>query len=317
MIEKFHVVKTQTFMCFLTSLCLGVGGLSEKGYSHAQEGGIQMKTAIIDGKECAYQEMGEGYPILLGHSFLWDSQMWQPQLEALSKEFRCIAPDLWNHGQSGSINTDHYSIEQLADDNWKLMQHLGISEFAIVGLSVGGMWGTQLALDHPNAVSALVIMDTFVGSEPPLTQKKYFGMMDFLDQNERFADALLNQVVPLFFSPRTLRDNPLLVDTFRESLASTPANNIHGITALGRAIFARNCLLNQLPKIFQPTLVVVGRDDIPRPPKESEEMAQLLPNAELRMIDHAGHISSLEQPEVVSSMLLDFLKQHTSSENLL
>ncbi len=290
--------------------------LPDNGYStqlSPPEGAIDMKTALIDGKECAYQDMGEGYPILLGHSFLWDSQMWQPQLEALSKEFRCIAPDLWNHGQSGSINADSYSIEQLAEDNWKLMQHLGISEFAVVGLSVGGMWGAQLALDHPEAVRVLVMMDTFVGSEPPLPQKKYFGMMDFLDQSEHFVDALLNQVVPLFFSPRTLTEKPLLVETFRKSLESTKVENIRGITALGRAIFARKSLLAQLPNIEQPTLVVVGRDDIPRPPKEAEEMARLLPNAELRIINDAGHISSLEQPEEVSSILLDFLREQVHS----
>jgi len=60
-------------------------------------------------------------------------------------------------------------MEQLADDHWHLMRHLKIAEFGVVGLSVGGMWGTHLALKYPDAVRALVLMDTFVGSEPLVT----------------------------------------------------------------------------------------------------------------------------------------------------
>ena len=58
------------------------------------------------------------------------------------------------------------------------MQHLGIEKFSIIGLSVGGMWGTQMALDYPKQVTALMIMNTFVGDEPEESQQAYMGLID-------------------------------------------------------------------------------------------------------------------------------------------
>jgi pimeloyl-ACP methyl ester carboxylesterase len=187
------------------------------------------------------------------------------------------------------------------------MKYLGISEFAVVGLSVGGMWGAHLALMHPQAVSALVLMDTFLGSEPQATRQKYFGLLDAIEREQRFTNLLIDQVAPLFFSPHTLAHQQDLVAGFKKALSAVKKESIPGIVTLGRAIFSRNCILNQLPLITQPALVLVGKDDIPRPPKEAEEMAHRLPNAKMHIIDRAGHISNLEQPEAVSSLLSNFL----------
>mgnify|MGYP000300711839 CR=1 FL=1 len=194
-----------------------------------------MPTASIDGKNCAYQDIGEGFPILFGHSYLWSSKMWEPQIEELSKSFRCIVPDLWNHGQSDQLDNLATRIDELADDYWKLMESLGITEFAVVGLSVGGMWGSELAFKHPDAVKGLVLMDTFLGSEPEVTQKKYFGMLDFLEQSKGFTKPLLDQVVPLFFSSNTAQNKPELLEDFRNSLASMKEETVPGVAALGSA----------------------------------------------------------------------------------
>ncbi|GAL19475.1 beta-ketoadipate enol-lactone hydrolase [Vibrio maritimus] len=54
-----------------------------------------MKQFTVEGQVMTYQDVGEGPVVLFGHSYLWDSQMWQPQVEALSQHYRCIVPDLW------------------------------------------------------------------------------------------------------------------------------------------------------------------------------------------------------------------------------
>src|SRR5262249_45735968 len=148
---------------------------------------------------------------------------------------------------------------------------------------------------------------TFLGNEPEETRKKYFALLDFLEREKGFSAPLLNQVVPLFFSPATLSQKPGLVDNFRNALATLKEESIPGIVAIGRAIFSRNCFLHNLSKLIQPALVLVGKDDIPRPPRESQEMASLIPNAEIHVIEQAGHISNLEQPEQVTHFLVDFL----------
>lgn len=88
-----------------------------------------------------FLEKGEGFPVLLGHSYLFDRDMWSPQIAALAKHYRVIAPDLWGHGDAPALPSRVGNLQDLARDNLKLMDSLGINKFAVVGLSVGGMWG--------------------------------------------------------------------------------------------------------------------------------------------------------------------------------
>src|SRR5690606_39183737 len=125
--------------------------------------------------------------------------------------------------------------------------------------------------------------------------------------NRAFPPALLDQVIPLFFSPATIQTNPELPLRFRKNLETLPEEKISGIAALGRVIFSRPDLLEKLPSLDMPVLVVVGKDDIPRPPKEAQEMAALLPQGSLIEIPNAGHISNLEQVESVNQTLSKFL----------
>jgi pimeloyl-ACP methyl ester carboxylesterase len=170
------------------------------------------------------------------------------------------------------------------------------------------MWGAQLALDLPDRVTALVLMDTFVGPEPPATQARYFAMLDVLERAGCMPPAMVEQVVPLFFSPETLSGNPALVDRFRRSLLDLSGERLPSIVALGRAIFSRPSLLERLPAITCPSLVVVGRDDRSRPVPEAEIMAKAIPGARLEVIEAAGHISNLEQPDRVLGLLEEFLR---------
>ncbi len=267
-----------------------------------------MPFMTINGRNLHYTDQGEGFPILFGHSFLWDERMWAPQLAALSQQYRCLVVDLWDHGQSDHLNADSYTMKQLADDYWQFTQNLGLEKFAIVGLSVGGMWGVQLTLDHPEAVSALVIMDTYVGAEPEVTQKKYLAMMADMVAKKGVSAELATVIAPLFFSPKTCANNPEIVQALKARLMAMPADNIPGIVTLGKMIFTRDCLLARLPEIKQPTLVGVGADDIPRPPSEAKDMADRLHNGKLAVIKNAGHIANLEQPDEVTKLLSSFLE---------
>jgi pimeloyl-ACP methyl ester carboxylesterase len=270
-----------------------------------------MPFMTINGRQLHYLDEGEGFPILFGHSFLWNVHMWAPQLKALSQQYRCLAVDLWDHGQSDHLNADRYTMSELADDYWQFTQALGLEQFAVVGLSVGGMWGVQLTLDHPEAVSALVIMDTYVGAEPKVTQETYLGLLAAMRAHKGVSEELANIIAPIFFSPKTCENNPQMVQAFKAHLMAFPADNIPGIETLGKMIFTRDCLLARLPEIKQPTLVVVGADDKPRPPTEAKDMADRLHNGKLAVIKDAGHIANLEQVVEVTKLLSSFLESQT------
>ena len=267
-----------------------------------------MPTITIKGQALHYKEHGQGFPLLFGHSYLWNAGMWQSQVAALASSYRCIVPELWGHGRSAAAPAIPASVEELAADMWNFTQELGLDQFAVVGLSVGGMWGAHLALDHPDAVVALVLMDTFLGPEPAETQARYFGMLDVVAQNGGIPAPMLDAIVPLFFSPVTMQQQPALVERFKTDLLAFTAEQIPSIVALGRGIFSRASQLTRLPTINAPTLMIVGADDRSRPPHEAQEMAALIPGSALEVIADAGHISNLEQPERVTAILTQFLQ---------
>jgi len=253
-----------------------------------------------------YRDEGHGPVVLFGHSYLWNGSMWHEQITALSQNFRCIVPDLWGHGDSDPVD-EMPTIQSIANDYWQFMQHLQINQFHIVGLSVGGMWGTQLALDHPEAVEKLVLMDTFVGKEPEQTRLQYFQMLDIVEQTHSVPEPMIQQLLPIFFSRDTLENNNAIADTFAQILKNIPAEKIPTIVALGHAIFSRDDLLQYLPELKMPVLLMTGEFDMPRPVHEAQQMASMINQSEYQTIAKAGHISALEQPEQVNTFLKTFL----------
>ena len=266
-----------------------------------------MPTITLHDKTLHYQDHGQGPVLLFGHSFLCDSTMWTPQIKLLSKHYRCIVPELWDHGQSDHLPQIPYQLSDLANDYFALMQSLHIDSFAIIGLSVGGMWAVELALAHPSYVTGLVIMDTSVAAEPEATQTAYLALLDTIEQDKGFSDNLLNEVTPLFFSPYTLKHNPMLVQERRQWLQCIPSDNIPGIVKLGYTIFTRPCRIDALKTLTIPSLIIVGEDDVPRPVSESRTMANALPQGQLAIVPKAGHLANLENPSFVNQQLSDFL----------
>ncbi len=266
-----------------------------------------MNELSINGRKLAFTDEGNGPAILFGHSFLWTHDMWREQLSRFSADHRCIAPDLWAHGASELPPEAPYSLEQIAEDHYTLMQQLGVDRFAVAGLSIGGMWGLRLALRHPEAVSALILMDTDAGTEAESTRAQYLGMLDAITQLKTVPPPIINKIAPGFFSPQTIQNRPELLAGFQDSLAAVPGPQIPGIVTTGRSFVERESILDQLPRIACPALVLVGADDVYRPVAEAERITDSIPNATLEVIPNAGHISALEQAEAVNTAIARFL----------
>lgn len=265
-----------------------------------------MPKITLNNRSLHYRDEGQGPVVLFGHSYLWDSTMWRHQVAELSKKFRCIVPDLWGHGNSDNLH-ETPSIQSLADDFWQFVQALNIDHFRIVGLSIGGMWGTQLALDHPESVEKLVLMDTFVGVEPEKTKQHYFSLLDTVAQMGKVPSAMIAQLQSIFLSKDTCAQQPEIAKAFAEALERIPAEKIATIVALGRAIFSREDRLTRLHALKMPVLLMTGEFDMPRPHHEAQQMAALISKAECQIIAKAGHISALEQPLQVNAFLKQFL----------
>lgn len=272
---------------------------------------MQRHFIEIDGARMSYVDQGQGFPVLLGHSYLWSADMWQPQIEALSRHFRVIVPELWGHGLSDAPPASTTDMSALARQHLALLDALDIASCHLVGLSVGGMWGAQLAIEHPERVDRLVLLDTYLGAEPEATRLKYFGLLDAASAAGQFTEPLLDIVVPIFFHAGG-ETVPEVRDGFRAALQACSAEVIrNSLDPMGRVIFGRPDLLGRLGELHSGrTIVVCGDQDIPRPPEESNEMSRII-DCLAAQIPCAGHISSLENPRVVSDFLLNWLPRNS------
>jgi pimeloyl-ACP methyl ester carboxylesterase len=266
-----------------------------------------MPFVTIDGQALHYIDQGTGPAVLLAGSYLWDQAMWAPQIAALAQQYRVIALDLWGHGESGPLPVGTASLDDLARQALVLLDHLDIDRVTLVGLSVGGMWGARLALSAPQRINGLVMMDTYLGVEPEPTRQYYFSLLQQIEEAGVIAPQLLDIVVPIFFRPGIDPQSPLYRN-FRAALAALPADRLRqSIVPMGRITFGRDDYMTRLGELDgASTLVMCGDQDIPRPPGEAREMAELI-GCPWVLVPEAGHISNLENPEFVTETLLAFL----------
>ena len=264
----------------------------------------------IAGSQLSYLDIGTGPALLFGHSYLWDSAMWAPQIALLSKSYRCIVPDLWGHGQSGTVPENCHSLLDISEHMLALMDALELETFSLIGLSVGAMWGAELVLKAPARVKTLAMLDSFIGFEPEITRAKYFGMLDMIQTAGSIPPALIKAISPLFFADNAKANNPELVQRFESDLAALTPERIPDIVKLGRIIFGRRDTLEFAEQFTLPCLIMVGVEDKARSVLESYLMSDAINGSQLVHIPSAGHISSLEQAEFVNQQLLAFLSQY-------
>ncbi|MGY3858492.1 alpha/beta fold hydrolase [Aeromonas intestinalis] len=261
------------------------------------------KMMEIAGRRLAYLDEGQGPVLLLGHSYLWDSSMWAPQIQALKGQYRCIVPELWGHGDSDPVPEGPCTLATLARDHLALLDALGVEEFVLIGLSIGGMWGMELARLAPTRLKGLVLMDTFVGWEPQITCERYLAMLAAIEQRGNLPPPIIDQVAPLFFANQP---DPALMAGFKARLANWPLDKVASLVAVGRSFVTREDRMEWLEEITVPSLVMTGCEDKARPVLEGYLMAETL-GCPFKEIPAAGHISTLENPAFVNQALAAFL----------
>lgn len=255
-----------------------------------------------DGIKIYYEVSGSGPPVVLGHSFLCSGEMWKPQLPFLGGQNTVINIDLRGHGRSGEICRD-FDLYDLVEDVLAVLDQLGVDQAVWAGLSIGGMVALRAAVKAKDRVSGLILLDTHAGTESMTRKFKYWAMVAV--SRVIGTTPLIPQVIRMFFSSYTREGNPELVHEWRERFSSVSVNTIvHTVAALT----SRDSVVEQLGKIELPALVVVGESDNPTPPVYSREIVAALPNGTLLEVSNAGHLSNLEQPAVVTTAMVSYLK---------
>jgi pimeloyl-ACP methyl ester carboxylesterase len=267
------------------------------------------RSLVSRGATMTALDCGRGPVVVLGHSYLWDAEMWRPQISALSQRYRVIVPNLWGHGTSDPLPRGTEDLRDIARQHLELLDWLGVECFTLVGHSAGGMWGAELACLAPGRVTAIALLGTFVGSEPDDNRDRYFAMLDEVEAAHAIPDRVVDAVLPHFFPPRLstmASDRP---GKFRAKLAGWNHDRVRDtIVPLGRMIFGRRDALADLVHLNIPALVMTGTDDTPRPVHEGRRMAHAL-GCQFVELPGVGHMSTLEAPDMVNERLLAFLDE--------
>lgn len=251
----------------------------------------------------SYDDLGEGtVPIIFIHGFPFDKSMWESQLEFLKSSFRVIAYDIRGFGQS-TDETSHLSMDLFADDVIEFMDTLKIKKAIICGLSMGGFIALNLMKRFPERFSALILCDTQCIADTPEVKENRFKAIKKIEADGvfDFNDGFIKKV----FHKESLENKKELVRNLRNVVFSNSEHIIkQGLIALAER--SETCSI--LNDIKVPTLILCGREDEVTPLVQSEMMHASIDGSVLYVIDKAGHVSNLEQPDVFNKYLLDFLR---------
>jgi len=251
----------------------------------------------------AYQDSCDRATILFIHGFPFNSSMWEPQLEELSDMIRVVAPDLRGHGQSDAV-PGPYSMKLLAGDCARLLEHLSISGPVVVcGLSMGGYVALEFYRQYPEYVDALILASTRAGADTAEGKANRDKLAAAARENG--AGAVVDAMLPNLLSPQSREDDPELVEYVEEMMRST---SVEGIVGALIGMRDRPDSMPTLADIDVPTLIIHGADDKIIPASEAEAMHAAIEDSELVIIDDAGHLPNLEQPDAFNDAIVDFLE---------
>lgn len=266
-----------------------------------------MRISTDDGVGLEVTDQGAGPALMLVHGFGGAKEDFSDQLDDLALDHRVITLDLRGHGESdGPENEDQYSLDRFAADLVNVLDALDIAHVRMLGHSMGGMVVRRFALAAPERIEALVFMDTSPGTVPGLDSE----LIDLGVQiaNEQGMDEL-KRVMDAF--------EPLGTPAYDRLLADRPGYREFGDAkwaALSRAMYTKLMIeirdqpdqLAELAGIACPTLVLVGVEDTPFI-AVSHAMAEMIPGAELVVIEDAGHSPQFENGPAWLAALRKFL----------
>lgn len=246
----------------------------------------------VNGVRICFDDIGDSQiPIIFIHGFPFNKNSWQPQVEFLRERHRVITYDLRGFGQS-ELGDEEISIGLFADDLIAFMDALQISKAIVCGLSMGGYILLNAAHRNPERFEGLILADTQCTADSPEAKEKRYQSIEKIkaDGTNEYADASVKNL----FSANTIEINPGLVQRIHSTITSTPAESI---TATLDALAKRSDSCPFLGEIINFTLVVCGKEDSITPPAKAEFLNSAIKNSTLVIIENAGHLSNLENPE--------------------
>ncbi|GAA2901206.1 alpha/beta fold hydrolase [Pseudonocardia halophobica] len=254
--------------------------------------------AVPGGPVLAYEDVGDGPPIVFSHGLFMDRTMFAPQVEALSAAHRCVTWDERGHGDT--VWSGPFDYWDSARDLLGLLDHLGLDRVVHVGMSQGGILGQRAAVLAPQRFAGIVLLDTQAG--PTLAE----GAARFTALTERWVDHgpdehTLTWVADLILGPGVAHE-----PWKRRWRRADPV----GLREAVRTLVSRDDFTDRLGEITPPVLVVHGSADASTPLDRAEGLvAGVADSRGLVVVDGAPHAANLSHPQQVTEALAAFMAE--------
>ncbi|WP_324650103.1 alpha/beta hydrolase [Georgenia sp. H159] len=243
---------------------------------------------------------GHGPTIVMLHGWSYDLHLWDALAARLVEDhWRVVRIDLRGHGRSPASGP--YPFTQLCRDLEAVLDTLLTDRPVLLGLSLGGFLTMRYAIDHPDAVRAIVLADTW--TTPILSDTEMAHSLPGSDQGPAALAAWWNN---RYGGPAAVAADPVKLAA-RARFTRLNADGLrHAITACaGR----EPVTVEELREIRAPALVIAGENDRVFSPRMHGELADAIPHSRLSIIPGAGHISVADEPEEFTGLVTTFLSE--------
>lgn len=259
-----------------------------------------MPFVQVNGINISYQIFGEGQPLLFIHGLGSSGRDWEMQYAHFSKKYQVIVFDLRGHGQSDKPQGP-YSVPMFAEDCAQLVRSLEIDQVHVVGISMGGMIALQMAVDFPELVNSLVVVNTgpelVVHSVNDLIQLWQRILVIRLVGMRKLGEILSKRLFPKL-EQEEIRE--IFVQRSAENDSRAYISSLKGMVGWS--------VLDRLNQINCPTLIIASDNDY-TPVEVKQPFLEHIPNAHLAVIRDSHHAVIVECPDEFNRILEEFLRQ--------
>ncbi|MFI5414448.1 MAG: alpha/beta fold hydrolase [Candidatus Lutacidiplasmatales archaeon] len=268
-----------------------------------------LPRAPVEGTNLCYERSGSGPVVVLVHGFSLDLRMWDAQMPALLPRFQVLRYDMRGFGRSDLPSGPYRAI----DDLRALLDHLEVAKVHLVGLSAGGLVALQFAVQYPDRVGRLVLVDSSLdGFKWSQDFSESWERMELAARTEGVAAGRRQWLAHPLFAPA--RESPTVRDRLSDIVGEYSGwHLVHEEFAKG----VKPPASERLASIRAPTLVMVGERDLPDFREISLRLGKGIPGARLVVVPGSGHMLNMEAPETFNEHLLEFLSESPASEGSL
>jgi 3-oxoadipate enol-lactonase len=255
-----------------------------------------------------YKILGEGFPFILIRGLSSSLDSWPPySIEHFSGKFKTILFDNRGVGRS-DIPDGKYSSKMMADDTIGLMDALNIKKTYLLGFSMGGCIAQEIVINYPNRVSKLILNSSWCGPShgivTPIPEENPFPKMLPLMKEGNF-EGMARTLTNSLFSEDFIKNNPTIIEKVVKNYIAHPPSP-KGFEGQ-RAYVETFDTYDKLSEIKIPTLILHGTEDKILPVENAKILAERIPSAELFLFENTGHGMNIQENELWTQKIIDFL----------